>query len=162
LCVHSLNKTGCFDLRITLLSSDWQSQGVQFTSLTLKFSGRQTTSLERRLRRNSGSRRVAHCFYPEYVRKLVGVSSTDLRRNGPVLRAHSGVTVSICTYSRVDQSDPIFCVLPIGYLTGSNSKYVTIVLFLFFESKKNLACKNSFCVPIKNKFAHFNFVSPRT
>jgi hypothetical protein len=98
------------------LFSDWQSQGVQFTSLTLKFSGRPTTSLERRLRSNSGSRRVAHCFYPEYVRKLVGATSTDLRRDGPVLRAHSGVTVSICTYSRVDQSQirySAFCVLDI-------------------------------------------------
>jgi len=85
------------------LCSDWQWQGAQFTSLTWTFSGSPTTSLERRLRRDSGSRRAAHCFYPQYVRKLVGVSYTDLRRDGPVLRAHSGVTVSICTYSRVDQ-----------------------------------------------------------
>ena len=115
-CVSIHSTQEMFRLENNSHCSDWQSQGAQFTSLTWKFSGNSTTSLERRLRRNSGSRRVAHCFYPQYVRKLVGVSSTDLRRDGPVLRAHSGVTVSICTYSRVDQSmnrHSGFCVLDI-------------------------------------------------
>jgi hypothetical protein len=112
------------------LCSDRHSEEELFTSLTWKFGGRKTTSPERRLRLNSGSRRVAHCFYPQYVRKLVGVSSTDLRRDGPVLR---GAQWRHCELRHLRQSwsksNPIFCVLHTGNLTDSNSKYVIVVNF---------------------------------
>lgn len=79
--------------------SRWISYTTYVTRLPERWGNRLTTSVERRLRRNSGSRRVAHCFYPQCVRTLVGVSCTDLRRDVPVSsppsqRLHSGVTAT--------------------------------------------------------------------
>jgi hypothetical protein len=67
--------------------NSWTRYTVYVTRLPVSWGDRSTTSVERRLRRNSGSRPVAHCFYPLCVRTTVGVSSTDLRHDVPSLQS---------------------------------------------------------------------------